>query len=69
LEKLTFDGVKGNYAVRASDHILLQSLYFARVTNTSDAMFKFLAPISELKPEEIVPPCALDGEYKNRCAK
>lgn len=68
LEKSSFDGVKGNYAVRASDHVLLQSLYFARVTNTSDATFKYLASISELKPDEIAPPCALDGEFKTRCA-
>ena len=68
LEKLSFDGVKGNYAVRASDHALLQSLYFGKITNTSSADFKFLAPIFELKPDEIAPPCALEGDYKNRCA-
>lgn len=69
LEKLSFEGVKGNYTVRASDHALLQSLYFARVTNTSDATFKFLVPIAELKPDEIALPCTLEGEYKSRCAK
>jgi branched-chain amino acid transport system substrate-binding protein len=68
LEKLKFDGVKGSYAVRASDHLLLQSLYWVQVTNTSSADFKFLSPLAELKPDEIAPPCALDGEYKARCA-
>ena len=68
LEKLSFDGVKGTYTMRASDHVLLQSLYFVKIANTSSADFKFLAPMSELKPEEIAPPCALEGDYKNRCA-
>ncbi|MBM3129325.1 MAG: ABC transporter substrate-binding protein [Chloroflexi bacterium] len=68
LEKLSFDGVKGNYAVRASDHALLQTMYFAQVTNTNDATFKFLARLSEFKPDDIAPPCALEGDYKTRCA-
>jgi branched-chain amino acid transport system substrate-binding protein len=68
LEKLSFDGVKGNYAVRASDHVLLQPMYFVKVTNTSSADFKFLAPVLEFKPEEIAPPCVLEGEFKIRCA-
>lgn len=68
LEQLSFEGVKGKYTVRAADHLLLQSLYFAQVTNTSSADFKFLAPLAELKPEQVAPPCALEGEYQARCA-
>lgn len=68
LENLKFDGVKGSYAVRASDHLLLQPLYFVQVTNTSSADFKFLVPLAELKPEESAPSCALEGEYRSRCA-
>ncbi|MEW5717981.1 MAG: ABC transporter substrate-binding protein, partial [Chloroflexota bacterium] len=67
LEKLSFDGVKGNYAVRASDHVLLQPLYFVKIANTNSADFKFLTPLFELKPDEIAPPCALEGDYKSRC--
>jgi branched-chain amino acid transport system substrate-binding protein len=69
LEKLRFDGVKGSYSVRASDHLLLQPLYFVQVTNTSNADYQFLMPLSELKPEDTAPPCVLEGEYKARCAK
>lgn len=68
LEQLSFDGVKGKYTIRASDHLLLQSFYFAQVTNTNSADFKFLAPLDELKPEESAPPCALEGDFKARCA-
>ncbi len=67
LEKLSFDGVKGNYTVRASDHILLQPLYFVKIANTNSADFKFLTPMFEIKSDESAPPCALEGEYKNRC--
>jgi branched-chain amino acid transport system substrate-binding protein len=67
LEKLSFDGVKGTYAVRASDHVLLQPLYFVKIANTSSADFRFLSLVFELKPDEIAPPCTLEGEYKSRC--
>ena len=68
LEKMSFEGVKGTYAVRASDHALLESFYFAKITNTSSADFRFLAPVFEFKPEEIAPACVLEGDYKSRCA-
>lgn len=67
LEKLSFDGPKGRYTVRESDHLLLQTLYLVKLTNTTDADFKFFDLVQELKPEETAPPCALEGEYKSRC--
>jgi branched-chain amino acid transport system substrate-binding protein len=67
LEKLSFDGPKGKYSVRDYDHVLLQSEYFAKITTTTDSEFKFFDLLSELKPEDIAPPCLLDGEFKSRC--
>jgi branched-chain amino acid transport system substrate-binding protein len=67
LEKLSFDGPKGKYTIRDYDHVLLQSEYFAKITTTTDSEFRFFDLLSELKPEDIAPPCLLDAEYKARC--
>lgn len=66
-EKLSFDGPKGKYIVRDYDHVMLQVLYVVKLTNTTDPDFKFVELVTELKPEETAPPCALEGEYKTRC--
>lgn len=66
-EKLSFDGPKGKYTVRASDHVMLQPMYLVKLNNVTDPDFKFLELIQEMKPEETAPPCALTGEYESRC--
>ncbi len=68
-EKLSFDGPKGKYTVRSSDHVLLQTMYVVKLNNTTDPAFKFFDLISELKPEETAPPCKLEGAYLTRCPK
>lgn len=68
-EKLSFDGPKGKYTVRDYDHVLLQTMYVVKLTNTDNPAFKFFDLISELKPEETAPPCKLEGDYKGRCPK
>ncbi|MBI5300554.1 MAG: ABC transporter substrate-binding protein [Chloroflexi bacterium] len=69
LEKLSFDGPKGKYTVRDYDHVMLQNMYVAKLTNVTDADFKFFELLSDLKPEETAPTCTLEGEYASRCPK
>ena len=65
----SFDGPKGKYSVRPYDHVMLQPLYVAELTNVDDPDFKFVKLVTEIKPEESAPSCTLDGEYKSRCPK
>lgn len=67
LEKVSFDGPKGKYSVRAADHVMLQPMYLVKLTNVTDPDFKFFELLQELKPDETAPPCALAGEFKSRC--
>src|SRR5581483_7763153 len=68
-EKLSFDGPKGKYMVRASDHVMLQPMYLVKLNNTTDADFKFFDLVQEFKPEDAAPPCALEGDFKSRCGQ
>lgn len=67
LEKLSFDGPKGKYTVRAYDHVMLQPMYLVKLLNVTDPDFKFFELVQELKPEDTAPPCKLEGDYKSRC--
>ncbi len=62
-----FDGPKGVNIVRPYDHVLLQTLYFVEVTNTTDPEFKFVELVREFDPNETAPPCQLPEEYADRC--
>lgn len=68
LEKVAFDGPKGNYQVRASDHVMLQPMYLVKLANTTDADFKFMELVQEFQPADTAPPCALEGDFKARCS-
>ena len=68
-EKLSFDGPKGKYTVRDYDHVLLQTMYVVKLTNTDNSDFKFFDLVSELKPEDTAPTCQLTGDYTSRCPK
>jgi branched-chain amino acid transport system substrate-binding protein len=50
LEGWSFDGVKGSYTVRASDHALLQPMFQARLTGTTPTVVKTLTP------QDVAPP-------------
>ncbi len=68
LEGMTFQGPKGDYTVRAADHVLLQPMTLVKLTNTTDPAFKFFDLVKLFKPEETAPPCAVPAEL-NRCTK
>jgi branched-chain amino acid transport system substrate-binding protein len=65
----SFDGPKGKYTVRPYDHVMLQTLYVAEITNVTDPDFKFVKLVTEIKPDDIAPSCTLEGEYASRCPK
>ena len=66
LEGMKFEGPKGNYEVRASDHALLQPMTLVKLTNTTDPAFKFFDLVTLFQPEETAPPCAVPAE-QGRC--
>jgi branched-chain amino acid transport system substrate-binding protein len=66
-DDFSFEGPKGNNIIRPYDHVLLQTLYFVQITNTTDPDFRFLELIREFQPEETNPPCALPEQYADRC--
>ena len=66
IEGMKFQGPKGEYEVRASDHALLQPMTLVRLTNTTDPDFKFVELVTEFTPEETAPPCSVPAEL-GRC--
>lgn len=66
LEGMTFDGPKGSYTVRASDHVLLQPMTLVRLLNTTDPDFKFFELVTLFTPEQTAPPCMVPAAM-NRC--
>jgi branched-chain amino acid transport system substrate-binding protein len=66
LEGMKFEGPKGSYEVRASDHALLQPMTLVKLTNTTDPDFKFFDLVTLFQPEETAPPCAVPAE-QGRC--
>jgi branched-chain amino acid transport system substrate-binding protein len=68
-DNFSFDGPKGKYIVRPYDHVMLQTLYVAEITNVTDPDFKYVKLVTEIKPDDISPSCTLTGEYASRCPK
>lgn len=66
LEGMKFQGPKGDYEVRASDHALLQPMTLVRLTNTTDADARYVELVTAFTPEETAPPCTVPAEL-NRC--
>ena len=66
LEGMQFQGPKGDYEVRASDHALLQPMTLVRLTNTTDPDFKFVELVTAFTPAETAPPCSVPADL-GRC--
>lgn len=67
LEGLSFDGPRGTYTIRASDHQALMPMYVVRMINNTDPDFKFYELVKEVPAEQAAPPCLLEGDFKARC--
>lgn len=59
LEGLVFEGPKGTYAIRPSDHQALVPMYIARLVNLDDADQNFYELLATVPANEIVPPILL----------
>jgi branched-chain amino acid transport system substrate-binding protein len=66
LEGMQFEGPKGSYEVRASDHALLQPMTLVKLLNTTDPDFRFFELVTNFEPEETAPPCAVPAD-QGRC--
>ncbi|MBE0691181.1 MAG: substrate-binding domain-containing protein [Anaerolineae bacterium] len=59
LEGMIFDGPKGTYAIRPSDHQALVPMYIARLVNLDDPDQKYYELLAEVPANEIIPPVLL----------
>ncbi len=59
LEGLMFEGPKGSYAIRPSDHQALVPMYIARLVNLDDPDQLFYELLAEVPAAEIIPPILL----------
>lgn len=66
LEGLIFEGPKGTYAIRPSDHQVLVPMYIAKIVNLDDPDFKFYELLQEISPLDAAPPCVLPNAA-DRC--
>ena len=68
LEGLSFDGPRGSYYIRPSDHQVLLPAYIVKLTNITDPDYKYYSMVKELGAIESAPPCTLTGTYASRCS-
>ena len=62
LEGMTFEGPKGTYAIRPSDHQALVPMYIARLANLDDPDQKFFDLLATVPANQIIPPILLPAE-------
>lgn len=75
LEGLTWEGPKGTYTLRASDHQALANQYVIRFLGLQETEIKdgvtLVLPqyelIADISPEDSAPPCLLQGDFAERC--
>jgi branched-chain amino acid transport system substrate-binding protein len=68
LEGMIFDGPKGVYGIRPSDHQALVPMYVARLDNLDDPDQNYYELLDETDPLETIPPCLLPEDLQERCA-
>lgn len=66
LEGLIFEGPKGTYGIRPSDHQALVPMYIAKLVNLDDADQKFYELLAEVPAIQIVPPVLLAEDLQSR---
>lgn len=67
LEGLAFDGPKGTYYIRPSDHQALAPMYIAQLDNLDDAEFKYLSLVAEVPAADVAPSCVMPEALADRC--
>ena len=64
MEGMAFQGPKGLMEIRAEDHVAIQDMYIATLTNLDDPEFRFFELVTTNRPDV---PCLLEGDYLERC--
>jgi branched-chain amino acid transport system substrate-binding protein len=64
MEGIEFEGPKGTVYIRAEDHVAIQDMYIATLTNVDDPEFKFFELVDTNRPDV---PCLLTGDLIDRC--
>lgn len=59
LEGMVFDGPKGTYGIRPSDHQALVPMYIAQLTNLDDPDQNYYELLAEVPANQIIPPILL----------
>jgi branched-chain amino acid transport system substrate-binding protein len=59
LEGMSFEGPKGTYAIRPSDHQALVPMYIARLVNLDDPEQRFYELLATVPANQIIPPVLL----------
>lgn len=62
LEGLTWDGPKGEYHIRHSDHQALVPMYIAQLVSLDDADFLYYELLDTISAEDTAPPCLVEEE-------
>ena len=66
LEGMIFDGPKGVYGIRPSDHQALVPMYIAKLNNLTDPDQKYYELLSTVPATDIIPPVALPESMADR---
>lgn len=66
LEGMIFEGPKGTYGIRPSDHQALVPMYIARLVNLDDPEQNFYELLAEVPASEIIPPVLLPEDLASR---
>jgi branched-chain amino acid transport system substrate-binding protein len=67
IEGLTFEGPKGTYYIRPSDHQALVPMYVAQLTNLDSETYEFYELLAEVSALDTAPPCGLVDANAARC--
>src|SRR5206468_12898676 len=68
LEGLKFNGPRGEYYIRKSDHQALLPIYIVRLVNLTDPDYKFYELVKTVPADVTTPPCKLKGDFASRCS-
>ncbi len=66
LEGMIFNGPKGIYGIRPSDHQALVPMYIAKLNNLDDKDQKFYELLAEIPATDIIPPVMLPEDMMSR---
>jgi hypothetical protein len=64
---MIFDGPKGAYGIRPSDHQALAPMYVVQLANVDSPEFAFFTNLGEVSALDIAPPCNLPEGMQDRC--